>query len=173
MLLLQLFFPYLKVDNWSNVIVSVGLLHLMESGVSYNYRLVAAFVLPAVCAYFVATVVRNLRPGWPRIFACVPVFAFNFCSPALFDEKTQLISKLILMLCFVWLSNFKVFALCLDRGALSRKALTPLQFYALYVAPITPQDEIGGGSTTISCASHVLCNFVALQSCTLLPCTKL
>ena len=121
----------------------------MTSGVSYSYRLVAAFVLPAVCACFVAAVVRKLRPGWPRLVACVPVFAFNFCSPALFDEETQLISKLILNLCFVWLSNFKVFALCLDRGALSSKALSPIQFYALYVAPITPQDGLNGWCTFV------------------------
>ena len=119
----------------------------MTSGASYSYRLIAAFVLPAACAYFVAAVVRKLRPGWPRLVACVPIFAFNFCSPALFDEETQLISKLILNLCFVWLSNFKVFALCLDRGPLSTKALSPTQFYALYIAPITPQDDTQGCCT--------------------------
>lgn len=118
----------------------------MTSSASYSQRFIAAVVLPAACAYFVAVVVRKLRPGWPRFLACVPVFAFNFCSVALFDEKTQLISKLILNLCFVWLSNFKVFALCLNRGPLSRK-LTALQFYALYVAPITPRDELRGEQT--------------------------
>ena len=119
----------------------------MTSGVSYSQRFSAAVVLPAACAYFVAVVVRKLKPGWPRVIACLPVFAFNFCSVALFDEQTQLISKLILNLCFVWLCNFKVFALCLNRGPLSRKALTPVQFYALYVAPITPRDELAGGQT--------------------------
>ena len=128
----------------------------MASGVSYSYRIIAALVLPAACACFVAAVVRKLRPGWPRLVACVPVFAFNFCSPALFDEETQLISKLILNLCFVWLSNFKVFALCLGRGALSRKALSPIQFYALYVAPITPQDEIKGQCTSALASSCFL-----------------
>lgn len=117
---------------------------MMRSDVSYSYRLVAAFVLPAACAWFVASVVRYCNPGWRRLAVCIPIFAFNFCSPALFDDRTQLISKCIVNLCFVWLSNFKVFALCLDRGSLSRKALSPLQFYALYVAPVTPQDELEG-----------------------------
>ena len=116
----------------------------MMGDVRYSYRLAAAFVLPAVCAWFVATVARKCRPGWPRLVVCMPIFAFNFCSPALFDEKAQLISKCIVNLCFVWLSNFKLFALCLDRGSLSRKALSPVQFYALYVAPVTPQDELKG-----------------------------
>lgn len=116
----------------------------MSSIVSYRERLIGALVLPGVCALYVAVVIRKLRPGWPRLIACLPVFAFNFCSPALFDEHTQLISKLILNLCFVWLSNFKIFALCLDRGALSRTDLSLWQFYAIYVAPITPRDELTG-----------------------------
>ncbi|DBB11347.1 TPA: hypothetical protein ACH3X3_006771 [Trebouxia sp. C0006] len=114
------------------------------SSVSYVWRLGTAFVIPAVCACFVSVVVCRLRPGWPRLIASLPVFAFNFCAPSIFDERTQLISNLLLNLCFVWLCNFKVFALCLDRGALCRK-LSPLQFYTIYVAPVTPRDELEDG----------------------------
>ena len=135
----------LALESWS--IASHTVSERPMSSVSYNQRLLAAFALPGVCAFYVAAVVRKLRPGWPRLIASVPIFVFNFCCPALFDENTQLISKLILNLCFVWLSNFKVFALCLDRGALSRLTLSPAQFYAIYVAPITPRDELEGNCT--------------------------
>lgn len=139
--------------------------HVMVSNIPYLYRLAAAFLIPAVCAWFVSVVVCRLRPGWPRLVACVPVFAFNFWSPSIFDEQTQLISNLILNLCFVWLCNFKVFALCLNRGALSRR-LSSLQFYTIYVAPVTPRDELEGSkrwsaplrvralSLSLCCISH-------------------
>ena len=133
----------------------------MSNGIPYVYRLACAIIIPAVCVCFVSVVKRKLRPGWPRLVACLPIFALNFCAPSLFDQRTQLISNLILDLCFVWLCNFKVFALCLDRGALSRR-LSPLQFYALYVAPITPKDELEGARCFITVAARSLLTF---QTC--------
>ena len=121
---------------------------VMSTDVPYVWRFAAALVIPAVCACFVSVAVRRLRPGWPRLTASLPVFAFNFCAPSIFDERTQLISNLLLNLCFVWLCNFKVFALCLDRGALCRK-LSPLQFYTIYVAPVTPRDELEGANSRL------------------------
>lgn len=52
-------------------------------------------------------------------------------------------TKTVFCLSNLWLCNFKILALCLDRGSLTRR-WTPVQFAALYLFPITPRDEVPG-----------------------------
>ncbi len=118
-------------------------MHAAITAEPYAYRICLALALNMGSAYFVATVVSKSRAGWPRAYAALPVLLINSFLPALFRDNTEVISKATFLLCSMWISNFKLLALCLDRGSLIRP-WTLAQFIAIYLVPITPRNEKPG-----------------------------
>lgn len=110
---------------------------------SYSTRLGTLAGCNLICAFYVARVVRRGKPGWARLALSVPVVIYNCLVGFAFDVETETITKGVFLLCCFWISNFKLLALCLNRGSLTR-SWTYAQFASLYLAPITPQDEVPG-----------------------------
>lgn len=111
---------------------------------TYLLRFAAAEILTVVAASYVGVVVRRCRyPGLARFLLATPVFVFNCWVPTLFHSWRETMTKTVFCLSHLWLANFKLAALCLNRGSLTR-SWTPLQFYAIFTGPITPRDEVIG-----------------------------
>lgn len=110
---------------------------------TYIFRFAAAEVFTVLATSYVYVVVRRCRPGWSRFLLALPVFALNCCVPNLFHNWKETVSKTVFCLSHVWLANFKLAALCLNRGSLIRN-WTPVQFFAIFAGPITPRDEVIG-----------------------------
>ena len=113
----------------------------------YAWRLLIVQSLNLACAFYVEKVVRQRQPGWPRFFAAGPILLINCSVASLFVDDTEVISKALFLLCSFWISNFKLLALCLNRGSLTRP-WTFAQFAALYLVPITPRNEQPGEDHT-------------------------
>ena len=106
----------------------------------YVHRLVAAVCINVSCAYFVARVVPRRKAGWPRAPAATPVLLLNSLLPVLFHDVDEVLTKSLLLICLFWICNFRVLALCLDRGPLVRQR-SLIHFFAVYMLPITPCDN--------------------------------
>ena len=116
----------------------------------YIERLGAAYALNLICAFYVARVVRRREPGWPRLLLAIPVIIANSSVALLFVDDAEVISKALFLLCSFWISNFKLLALCLNRGSLTR-SWTFAQFAALYMVPIVPRDQLSGLAHSMQC----------------------
>jgi len=103
----------------------------------YAHRLVAALCIDVSCAYLAARFIPQRKAGWPRAFAAVPILLLNSLLPALFHDLDEVLTKGLFLICLFWICNFRVLALCLDRGPLGRqRSLT--HFFAVYMLPIIP-----------------------------------
>ena len=118
-------------------------MHVSFAYKPYSVRLGLVAALNLSCALYVAKVIRRCKAGWPRFLLAIPVIVVNCYVPLLFLDETEVVSKALFLLCSFWISNFKLLALCLDRGSLTRR-WTFAQFAALYSAPIMPQDQMPG-----------------------------
>ena len=107
---------------------------------TYLVRLAIAEVLTVLAASYVFAALRRCQPGWSRILLALPVFAFNCYVPTIFHSWRETMTKTVFCLSHLWLANFKLAALCLNRGSLTRD-WTPAQFFAIFAGPITPRDE--------------------------------
>lgn len=68
----------------------------------------------------------------------------NLVLPLLFCRSQDAITMLITVFNLTWLSSFKAISWALNRGPLCMPGLTPIQFLAVYAAPITPVAPAGG-----------------------------
>lgn len=84
-----------------------------------------------------ARVVPRRKAGWPRAPAAIPVLLLNSLLPVLFHDVDEVLTKSLLLICLFWICNFRVLALCLDRGPLVRQR-SLIHFFAVYMLPITP-----------------------------------
>ena len=116
-------------------------LHLARA--AYGPRLLSVLSLNLACALYVAKLVRPRRAGWSRLLSATPVLFVNCALAAFFLDDIEQISKAVFLTCSFWISNFKVLALCLDRGSLT-KPWTFSQFIALYLLPVTPRNQPPG-----------------------------
>lgn len=135
------------LNTW--IITAPGV-HQMYSSVvktSYTYRLCLALCLDLACACFVAKIVRRGEAGWRRVCAVTPVLAVNCLLPAVFHDTDEVLTKSMFLICLFWLSNFKVLALCLDRGPLP-KQYSLMRFLVVYLIPIVPGNSKAGRLTT-------------------------
>lgn len=131
---------------------------------AYGWRLLIVQSLNLACAFYVARFVRQRQPGWPRLLAAVPILFINCSFASLFKDDTEVISKALFLLCSFWISNFKLLALCLNRGSLVRP-WTSAQFTALYLVPITPRNEQPGESHVDLLVRIILNTKQQAQSC--------
>ncbi|KAL6756580.1 hypothetical protein V8C86DRAFT_2645542 [Haematococcus lacustris] len=90
-----------------------------------------------VLTIYLHRVVCKLQPGAQRLLASVPVIAILLTLPLLFDPVLEVVPSASVLFMSAWLGTFKVLALCLGRGSLSRP-LTLLQFFMLLLLPIYP-----------------------------------
>ncbi len=103
----------------------------------YVHRLVAALCIDVSCAYFAARFIPQRKAGWPRASAAVPILLLNSLLPALFHDLDEVLTKGLFLICLFWICNFRVLALCLDRGPLGRQK-SLIHFFAVYVLPVIP-----------------------------------
>ncbi len=103
----------------------------------YVHRLVAALCIDVSCAYFAARFIPQRKAGWPRASAAVPILLLNSLLPALFHDLDEVLTKGLFLICLFWICNFRVLALCLDRGLLGRQK-SLIHFFAVYVLPVIP-----------------------------------
>lgn len=82
---------------------------------------------------------KRTRPGMSRLLVALPVVGAYLVLPALFSRT--LAATTIILLCFnnLWLANFKILQWIINRGPLTHRAFTPLQFIAVGITPITPK----------------------------------
>ena len=110
---------------------------------TYVARFIIAEVLTALAASYVFAAVRRVPPGLSRFLVALPVFALNCYVPTLFHSWRETMTTTVFCLSNLWLANFKLAALCLNRGSLTRN-WTLAQFFAIFTGPITPRDELFG-----------------------------
>lgn len=129
-------------------------MYLSVARAAYGPRLLSVLVLNLACAFYVAKVVRQRKAGWSRFLPATPVLLYNCAVAACFLDDKEVVTKSIFMVSSFWVSNFKLLALCLDRGSLTlQHPWTFCQFAALYLMPITPRSQPLGEQ------KHVLSDF--------------
>lgn len=136
----------------------------------YVHRLVAALCINGSCAYFAARFVPRREAGWPRASAALPILLLNSLLPALFHDLDEVLTKGLFLICLFWICNFRVLALCLDRGPLVRQRSLS-HFFAVYMLPIDPCDnEPSRYTESVGCYFCRYLWFRAVSSCMLLLC---
>ncbi len=125
----------------------------------YLHRLVAALCIEVSCAYFVARFIPQRKAGRPRASAAVPILLLNSLLPALFHDLDEVLTKGLFLICLFWICNFRVLALCLDRGPLGRQR-SLIHFFAVYMLPIIPCNTESSRYTEIvvMCCCCCLCS---------------
>ena len=112
---------------------------------AYGPRLLSVLVFNLASAIYVAKVVRQRRAGWSRFLFAAPVLLYNCAVPGCFLDEKEAVTKSMFLVSIFWVCNFKLLALCLDRGSLTlRQSWTFFQFAALYTLPVTPRDQLTG-----------------------------
>lgn len=72
-------------------------------------------------AIYQQLVIRRVRPGVFRCAVCLPALAIHVLVPLLFDCHQELFIRGTLIFIFSLLGNFKLMALCINRGPLSHE----------------------------------------------------
>lgn len=112
---------------------------------AYAPRLLSVLIVNCACAVYVANFVRQRQAGWSRFLLAAPVLLYNCAVPGLFLDDKEAVTKAMFMVASFWVCNFKLLALCMDRGSLTlRHPWTFPQFAALYTLPITPRNQPTG-----------------------------
>lgn len=112
---------------------------------AYAPRLLSVLLFNVACAVYVAKVVRQRQAGWSRLLLAAPVLLYNCAVPGFFLDDKEVVSKSMFIVASFWICNFKLLAICLDRGSLTlHHPWTFPQFVALYTLPITPRNQPTG-----------------------------
>ena len=119
------------------------LMYLVHIPEAYLYRICILLTINLVSAFHAALVINRCKWHWQRTCAATPVLVSNCLSPLLFKDDSEAISKAVIFMCCIWVFNFKVLALCLNRGSFARP-WTTLQIAAAYLLPITPCNQLPG-----------------------------
>eukprot|EP00803_Ostreobium_quekettii_P006354 evm.model.scf_2189.3 EVM.evm.TU.scf_2189.3 scf_2189:10495-10959(+) len=111
-------------------------------------RLFAFLLLNAFLVAWARATSWWLPPGLPRLLAASPIFAATFLAPALFDPAKEIILYDYCVVCYLWLVNWKVAGLALDRGPLvgrrGGEGTPPVVFAALLLLPVNIRAGKGG-----------------------------
>lgn len=104
----------------------------------FAHRVYAVLACDLLLVLYVKLVILSLRPGKPRLWGAVPPIVVTCVLPLLFHRDTEVVTLVAVAFLHVWLTNFKVLGLALERGPLTLP-LSHLQFATVLLAPITPQ----------------------------------
>jgi hypothetical protein len=134
----------------------------------FHCRIYALLFADFLLIVWVRLVICNLRPGKQRLLAATPVLATTCMLPLFFAHDTEVVTTVAVAFVHVWLTNFKVLGLALDRGPLTLP-LSALQFATVLLAPITPQIDgkmhrvgsVGRLADSCGTASEMLGRFAA------------
>ena len=79
------------------------------STASLPARVAAIYGVVLLCLTpWVKAVVARAAPGLPRLLCMLPVLAFCWLSPMLFDARTEVLEKFLVIFFFGWLASMKV-----------------------------------------------------------------
>ncbi|GMH44143.1 hypothetical protein BSKO_12077 [Bryopsis sp. KO-2023] len=112
---------------------------------------VALLVLLSGCIVgWTRLVVGRLKLGLPRLLGVVPIFLLTWMAPGLFDarRKEEVLLYDYTVMVYLWLVNFKTFALAFDRGSLAKNFDTSgtVVFAALVLLPVNVSGSEGKSS---------------------------
>jgi hypothetical protein len=82
----------------------------LQTSYSYSARLSAVLLYDLFSVVWVYVVVKSRRPGLQRSILVLPVLLSNCLAPLLFNEQTELLTKVPIAFLAFWLTNFKVHA---------------------------------------------------------------
>lgn len=85
--------------------------------------------------------VSAAKPGLGRLVLAAPIVISNCFAPLIFDPVHEFTTHTSYLLLLVWVANFKIIALALNRGSLTHEDLSLSQFVFLYSLPITAQSN--------------------------------
>ena len=102
----------------------------------YSTRCLIALGSLLASAFYVTTVVRRQRLGFPRVLAALPCVPLHLCIPLLFDPfNNECLPVFQLGGCVVWLGTFRLATFCWDQGNAAPKEYAshfPSFFVSLY-----------------------------------------
>lgn len=78
------------------------------------------------------------QPGLYRFLMFSPVLIMHLILPLVFSCEDEVVERASALFLLSWLANFKIIAVCMDRGPLASSSWTPLQTLFILYLPIYP-----------------------------------
>lgn len=116
-----------------------------DLGIDFWQALALVLGFSVLAGAWIQALDRRLAPGFTRLLAVLPVVAANLVLTCLFCRGTDATTVILVAFNTAWLSSFKALAWAMNRGALADALLTPVQFIATYMAPLTPRHDPPAG----------------------------